>query len=505
MLENMSKPRKLGLIIKKLLEEIKSHPVIYVLLLLVLIGATYVRVANTKEILGFYYDQGRDALVIWSFLHKGDLFLVGPTTGIEGILRGPWYYLLILPFYFFGGGNPVWPANFLALTTVAAIIVLYFLGKEIFDRPTGLIAAAITSFSYYLLVAARWLSNPTPMLLISMLLVLSMIMVAKGKRKAWIAVAILLGLAMQFGSATEAFYVPAVGLFAIWQRKNLPSKKIFLISILSVFLIFLPQILFDVIKGGVLSRAVVRFVFQENSFKFSFWEILKLRLGFYWEMFVSKIWIGSSPQFLGFFLLSLSLIFINIREFWKKDGFKILLLLGISPLVGMIFFQGNEGNVFDYYFTGYYLVYVLIFSAGIGIMAKSKIGLVFLLIFFYLFFKVQFPALKDYLANGRSNINFKEQLQSIDWIYKNAKGNVFNVDVYVPPVIPYAYDYLFIWRGELTGIRPSTEKVNLLYTLYEEDVPRRLEPWVQEENRISKVLEETSFRGITIQRRERFQ
>lgn len=475
----------------------------YALLFLILLGAVFVRVYNTKDILGFYYDQGRDALVIWNFIHNKDIFLVGPTTGIEGILRGPWYYFLILPFYFLGGGNPVWPANFLALTSVGAIIVLYFLSKDIFGKTTGLIAATIAAFSYYLIVASRWLSNPTPMLLISMLLVWGMLMVTKGKKIAWVLVGAALGFAMQFGSATEAFYIPAVLIFAFWQRKNLPNKKIFFLSILTVFVIFLPQIIFDVVKGGVLTTAIKRFLLEESSFKLSFWEVVKVRLPFYWDMFSSKVWVSKHEYFITFFLASLSMILFNLKNLRRQPGFKILVLLGASPLVGMLFFQGNEGNVFDYYFTGYYLIYVLLFAIGLGLLAKSKLGLSILAIFFYLFLTSQLPVIKNYLVQGRSNVGFKEQLAAVDFVYTEAGNEEFNVDVYVPPVIPYAYDYLFLWRGKHHKKLPTTELVGLLYTVYEEDVPHRLEPWLDRQDKIGKVTDEVSFRGITVQKRLR--
>ncbi len=32
----------------------------------------------------------------------------------------------------------------------------------------------------------------------------------------------------------------------------------------------------------------------------------------------------------------------------------------------------------------------------------------------------------------------RDQLSVLDWIYQDAEGRAFNVDVYVPPVIPYA-------------------------------------------------------------------
>src|SRR5204863_7090662 len=150
----------LGKWLSSLKKELLTDPFVYSLLLLILFLASFVRVYRLHQLLGFYYDQGRDALVIWDLIHKGNFFLIGPTTGIEGIFRGPWYYWLITPFYFLGRGNPVWPAAFLAFTTVVAIFFLYKLGK-IFNKETGILASIIGSFSVLLVFGARWLSNPT--------------------------------------------------------------------------------------------------------------------------------------------------------------------------------------------------------------------------------------------------------------------------------------------------------------------------------------------------------
>ena len=83
------------------------------------------------------------------------------------------------------------------------------------------------------------------------------------------------------------------------------------------------------------------------------------------------------------------------------------------------------------------------------------------------------------------------------------KAEGFDVDIYVPPVIPYAYDYLFTWKAILYHKSPLTENVNLLYTLYEEDIPTRLDPWIVRQDKVGKVSEEVVFRGITVQRRDR--
>ena len=154
-------------------KEIKAYPKTYLFLVILLIAGTFIRIYRANILLGFYYDQGRDAKIIWDFLHNGRVFLIGPTTGIEGIFRGPWYYWLISPFYLLGQGNPVWPAVFLALTTVIAALLAYVAGLIIHSRTAGVVAAILCLFSFHFMLSARWLSNPTPMFLISMLLVLS--------------------------------------------------------------------------------------------------------------------------------------------------------------------------------------------------------------------------------------------------------------------------------------------------------------------------------------------
>src|SRR3989304_8930727 len=127
--------------------EVRSHTTIYVLLTTILLGAFFVRAFRVQELLAFYFDQGRDALVIWKLWHEGKPFLIGPVTGLAGIFLGPLYYYLIAPFYLLGGGSPVTPAVFLAFLSTIATFFLYFLGWKFHNRGTGLIAVTIGAFS----------------------------------------------------------------------------------------------------------------------------------------------------------------------------------------------------------------------------------------------------------------------------------------------------------------------------------------------------------------------
>ena len=481
----------------------------FIFLSIILIIAFFIRVYRIDQLLGFYYDQGRDALVIWDLIHSHKFFLIGPTTGIAGIFRGPWYYWLITPFYWLGKGNPIYPSIFLSFTTIIALFLSYKIGERIGGKVVGFLTVIIGGFSYDMMMASRWLSNPTPMFLISMVFLYSLFMILDGKKWAWIITGFFAGLAMQFGSATEVFYFPALLIFIIWQRKNLPSWKIILLSLGALAITVLPQVLFDFKHDGILSKNIYNFIFTKGSFKASFWQIVQIRLPFYYTIFASKLF--SANQLLSKIFISISalLLVIKGKSLFKNKNFLIVFIFFLSPLIGMLFFQGNEGNVYDYYFTSYYLIFVLLFSVIYGSVWKHVLGKILIIIFLIFFIKENLYYVKNYITSGvdgPSAIALGSQKLAIDWIYNNANEKDFNVDEYVPPVIQYSYNYLFLWLGTTKYHKlPNENQIPLLYTLYEIDPPHpeRLEAWLKRQDGIGKVQARSSFGGITVQRRIR--
>lgn len=490
---------------RKIINEIKTHPFVYLLLLLIVSGGFILRVYNIDNLLGFYYDQGRDALKIWDISHGGNIPFIGPTTGIAGIFRGPFYYWLIAPFYLLGSGNPVWPSVFLSFTTVLAVILIYYLGFKIQDRTTGLIAGVLASFSFNIVLASRWLSNPTPMLLISLLLLWSMILAAEGKKKTWPWIFFLSGIALfHFGSAGEVFYFPAILILVVWRRKNFFTKKNLIYSALALLLTALPLIAFDIKNNGILLTNIKNFLFDQGSFKLPSWRFIGDKISFYYDVFTNKIFNGRYE--FEKTLLSIIALFgvYHLHKLIKNKAVKVLLLLLGSVCFGLIFFQGNFGNIYDYYLTGYYLPFILLFSIVLGYMWRFKLGKIFIIYFLYVFLTNNADVLRFKLTDrglGPNSISFIAQKQAVDWIKSDSYENGFNVDVYVPPVIPYAYDYLFLWRG----VVQSREQTPLLYTLYEKDPDHqdRLDAWLARQKEIAQVVETRNFGGIVVQKRIR--
>lgn len=482
------------------------------LLILILGLASFLRFFRITDLLGFWYDQGRDALVIWDMLYKGKFTLIGPMMGFTGIFRGAWYYWLIAPFYWIGHGNPIFPSVFLILTSIAAIFFLYQLGKEMGDVKSGLLAAFIASVSVYIINASRWLSDPTPTLLLSVLLIWSLFKFLKGSKWALVVSAFLSGMALQFSAATEIFYIPAIFLIVFLFRKKVRVDLVTLILAGFAFLFpFVPQLIFEMRHPGVQSGALINFLFHENTFTYAFWEIFKSRIPFDFNMIASKFWINGGMFFGPFFAVFLALLILNWKKFWSSDRFKIVFIMSLAPLLGTLFFVSNLGGVYEYYFTGYYLIWILLFSyvymnSFRNILVKVILGL---FLFFLLFFNIKGFA-ESYLTSlsDPKIIAFQNQISAVSWIYENTGGKPFNSDVYVPPVVPYAYEYLFLWLGETKyNLQPLTKNVDLLYTLYEvdSDHPERLQAWLARQAGIGEVVDEARFGGITVQKRLRIQ
>ncbi|KKQ43507.1 MAG: Glycosyl transferase, family 39 [Microgenomates group bacterium GW2011_GWC1_37_8] len=496
--------------------DFKKHTAFYLLLTTILLLAFFLRVYRTQDLLGFYYDQGRDALRIWEFIHEGKPFLIGPVTGLEGIFLGPLFYYLITPFYFIGQGSPVYPAVFLAFLATCANFVVFLLGKKFHSIQTGLIAVLITSFSLYITTSARWLSNPTPILLTSVLLLYSMYKIAVEKDKRWwLGVALFTSISLQFESASAVFYLPIIFIFTLLQRKHLPDKKIITISILIFVLSVLPQVIFNLRHENIILNNFRRLFFESHSFRVDFWTVFQIRMKYFWTVFSSKIFPQGGWYMYLFPLISVIAIIVKVKELIKAKVLPLLLLFLIVPVVGYLAFQGNYGNIYDYYLTGYYLPMILLFSLGLGILWKNLLGKIIVVVFFILFLNQNLPSLKNFLTagvDGPTHITMGNQLQGVDWILNKAKGEnkEFNLEVYVPPVIPHSYDYLFLWQGNkicgtnLCGVVKEIQRPTI-YVLFEEDPPHpeRLTAWIENVNNVSIVIEEQRFGGITVQKRIR--
>ena len=481
-------------------------------LLIIIALALFLRTYRPADFLGFWFDQGRDALAIWNFLyvdHKP--FLIGPTTGIEGIFLGPFYYYLIAPFYLLGRGDPVFPAVGLGLITTAAVFLIYRVTADYFNPKTGLLAAFLYGLSYHTVSYHRWLSNPAPLPFFAILAFWSLLQIihSTATRFTWVILGLAIGLSLQLEAASAIFFLPATAITLFSYRKSYILNRRHAFLGLTFFLITLvPQLAFNFRHQNIIGQAFARFLVAENSFQPALTDLLSQRLAFYYEIFTNKFFFYV-PTNIAFIVITLTLGVLVFRRLESKTLTASLIWI-LTPVVLLLFYHGNKGYVWDYYFTGVYpQVFMLVAAVWLAAYRHIRIAIPAVLILLTMFI----------YQNLRNHILFLSQplpgfisltpiVRAVDWVYEDAAGSAFNTDVYVPPVIAHAYDYVFLWRGTTkyhTSI--SAPLVTRLYTLLEPDSthPQLRDTWLVRQSRLGSIETEKQFGPITVQRRHRFQ
>ncbi|MBU1200781.1 glycosyltransferase family 39 protein [Patescibacteria group bacterium] len=483
-----------------------------IILAILLLGAFFVRSYRTDALLRFYFDQGRDALIIHEMIHTPKPVLVGPTTGLAGILRGPLFYYLLLPGYLIGQGSPIVAAIWLQIINMVGLYFIYLSAKALFSPTAGLVAVFLLGFSNHLVSLSRWLSEPSLIFTTVPIMIYSLIQIIKAKKTSlyWPITALMLGLNLQLEIASEIWFIPAVFLFFLFQKKYWPSVKTLISSVFVFLLTLIPQVLFDFRHDHIMFKAIIKhFADSTNpSFIFSIPKTID-RWHFYQDTFATLL----IPQnYLYLTLVLVLVLFVSLTTKKYKTSINYLLLwLLFFPLLVLSFYRGNQGNFYSYYLVGLFPIFIILVSGSIAHLFTKKHWAIIPVIILFLFAKPNFILLKNYLNSsfsGPENISFGNQLQTIDWVYQQAGNEPFNIDVYVPPVIPHAYDYLFLWYGPKKYDRqPSKELVPLLITLSEVDPPHpeRLQAWMDRQSGIGEINKQENFGGIEVHRRLRLQ
>lgn len=474
----------------------------------------YFRIYRLNDLLGFYYDSGRDALVIWEIIKNGKLTLIGPTTGIEGIFLGPFYYYLLVPGYLFGKGNPATAAALIATINALTVFPIFFAGKKLFNPLAGLIAALIFAFSWDGITFARWFANPSPLPFFASMIILSLVLLKQQKSEVWaLILALSLAFSLQLEAASAIWFIPAIALSFLLFKIRV-SLKWAGVSILSFLILSSFQIIFDLRHDFLITKAFYNFLIARESFRPSIIEITAQRVPFYINTYAHSLGVNTIYLLLSIAFSVLTFIFVVFKNkneigvnLWRIG---ILLIWIGSPLVGLIFYQGNENQVWSYYLSGSLPALFLILGFALSVWFTKVYLIPAAAIVIYFFLNQNLNITLGYLSQGfpeGETINFSNQKAAIDAIYKDANGAKFNADAYVPPVIPYTYDYLFLWYGHSKyGYLPEKESVRVLYTIEEADPPHpeRLEAFIKRQNTLSYPVASQKLGGITVEKRIRY-
>lgn len=493
-------------------QEIISHKLIYGLLLVVFFGGLFLRTYRFSDLLGFYYDQGRDALEVYKIL-GGDPAFIGPTTGFFGIFRGPFFYYWLIPGYLLGNGNPAIAATYISSINALGILVVFAIGAVFFSRITGLISAALVAFSYYAILSGRWLSNPSPVWLFGPLAFLFIVL---GITRAWYFMPLgllSLGITLQLEEAGMGFVVIATLVFLLLNLKRLHIKQ-WAISAFAFLVTFTPLLLFDLNNRFLISGNVIKLIFGESGEEASFGVSDKIgeRIFSYSGEFGKELFInanmhtfkGLEGMFLVIFYVGL---FFTVRRYIKNKAYQFLLLWFFIPIALLLFYQKP---LYEYYIVGQYPIFFLMVGLALAQFKRFRFGMVMIFVALIIFVSINTKFLKGYLtsrvAADSTTIALENQRQAMQYIFESAGNQSFATAVYVPPQLTYSYDYLFKWyRKSYFPHMPETplDQAQLFYTLHENDNehPKLAEEWVKNQDAKGTIIEQKRFGGIWVEKR----
>lgn len=429
------------------------------MLIFIFLLALVLRFLYFPDNIYFGYDQARDAFNALSIFH-GDIKIIGPSTTFEGLNHGVLHWYILAPFYGLFK-NPEIVAIAFRVFNALGVFLIFYLGKILFDRKVGLIAAILYTVSFEQTQFAIYIGNPTLGSLSVPLMYLGLALVIFAK-KAWGLPLAFLGLGFSIQLQFALFYliVPFILILIFYKKYFLNlSLKIWGLSSLALFFALSTFILAEIKYQFRASNALLNMVTQvsdknfNNIFSTYFFEII--------QMVKYNILGNLSNTLTPIFLVLLFIILVYLIR--QKENFIKLKFLSIWFFsLFIIFYMGGgvsepSRNIPLYYPNVGISIALLLFVAFLLNKLKFKIIIIFLIVLMNL------QLIKDLNHRGsmaeidvQQGMLLSDEKKILDYMYQDAKGEPFAVKAVTMPFdINTTWSYLFEYYGnKIYGYMP---------------------------------------------------
>jgi hypothetical protein len=417
------------------------------LLIIILIISGIIRFLQTKNFnSAFTYDQARDMLDIRVLGGFYDFQISGPTTSITGLNLGPYYYLLNLPAFWLGGGNPQFLVyeNIICFLLTAVIIFIFFYKRNIvlgfFISIFFLMAPQLFSVTRYF-----WNANSVVYFIVFYFLGLWNFLENKNKLNALIF-GITAGLVIQFEAAFGSMCL-AFSILVIILSKNKINFRNYLIGLLPWFL---PQLAFEIKNKFLMTKLFLGIFNGSNPIlgeKTPINQVFNLHIKTIMPFFEGQFMLAYG---LGLGLLILALIIILVNKNYRKIG---IYFVGFIVFAIVFYTAIYHHELKMWYLEGVRVWYCFVIGMTIASVIKYKKIFYVLLAMFLIrsFYLTIVDQRNSYiLTNGKNNDpkNMANLIKNIDWVYEKMNGIGFNAYNYVPEVYDYPHQYLYWWYGQ---------------------------------------------------------
>lgn len=436
----------------------------------------------------FTMDQARDMLDIRHIVELRKPTLIGPTTSINGVFLGPFYYYFNLTPYVISGGDPAaltyWNIAWYMIAGIS--IFLYFYKK---DKHFSIISSSIFLMAPAFFYSSRYFWSANPMPYMTTFYILSFInFLNKTTALNAALVGLIAGLSMQIEAAFAVLFLPFFLLFSGFKRVPLKSS----ISALSVFgLTLIPQVFFEIRHGFNMTKTFLIEVTGNSQIlgdKLELKEVFINHLATFIEFSSGQFEISKAAQTI---LLLFSVCYLSYRSFHKKLNSisNNLFLLCISFVVmAFAFYMFYSHPLKGWYLLGLRVFYVFIIAVFLSELFKIKGQILKILIILLLVwtFIATFSDQSKFIFKSETDRSsdksaLRNEIEAIDWVYEKARGQGFKAYNYIPSVYDFPYQYLYWWYGtKKYGYQPEV-------LTYLDDVPE----YIKDNDRFFKAKRRT--------------
>lgn len=447
------------------------------LLLVIALGELFLLTFRLPELFPFIGDQG------WFYLSAGDMIvtgnipLVGITTSHIWLHHGAIFTYLLAFALWICSFHPLSAVIVTIPITIAATLLLYKLGKIMFNRSVGLIAAILFATSPLVLIHTRMAYHTSPLAFCSVLFIFSVFKWISGDKRFLPLATLSLALLYNFEISTFVFFIifALTVVYGIIKKRSYALKlnrKIIGLSLISFIVPMAPMLIYDTSHGF------------PQTLKFAAWVIYKVfksifgggsavnlaeMISFFAINYQKLIFIANG--FIAFIIFSITFFWLlnKILFLYKNEELNaswiLLALWIIVPLIGeLINHTTTEAHLLVIYAPILFVTSLFISS----IKSKSKIlawGLVAIIITSNVFFMVR----NDYLLgkNGGYGPAFTSRLDAAKQIVAQAGGKRYNLKGEGAgsqfESFTMNYEYLTWWLGN----SPSKLKQKFVFTINE--------------------------------------
>src|SRR5258706_3857091 len=379
--------------------------------------------------------------------------LVCPTTSINGVLLGPFYYYFItVPFVLFKGDPAAIVIWQIVWFQIAVLFIWYVLKKKSLSLAnlTGILLL-LSPVGFY---TGRYFWNANAMPIFTILFFGCLFDTVWHKNNLrLITLGLIAGFSLQIEAAFGLLFIPFALLICFF-------KKFSFIDLLKITLAFavtlLPQILFEFRHQFLMTKTLIAGLSGKSDVlgeKLTFLSKLSERQELFFKALRESNHINFEmlgPIFLVVFLLAIYYTFSSKNSKTEKDM--------ISISFHFLVFAGLFYLCFPQHVKGWYVlslsISVIFLLSGVlsNLYHQSRLGPFFVWLFIIYSFYHTLLSHTDYLARyalkpSSDPSNMANELRAIDWVYSQADGQPFKVYSYLPSIYDYPYQYLFWCYG----------------------------------------------------------